>query len=327
MFGVLLDFLKKESKAPESLGFWRVVGRLLLILIRWPQHAPVLGAARSSGDKALVHAYLKVAHRPTLPYLSTNFDVDERRALLQAHDRFVRTRMGTALFARVVSKPMVLWSQHVDGVHCAISLGGPCPHREGGLSLIFTVDGLPIYKAAFSFVDSCTLGFPDSMLPSQKTPLIYVGQIQGFPGQYEAIRGISKKCHDVAPADMLMATLLGVATAFDLRFLAAVKPEHCLSHDRMQQQSASFNYGAFWQGHWGALEGPEHYLLALPLQEKPLSEIKANHRGRTQVKRAFKRDIAQQADAALRGQAKTSSRVAVSALPSHPRVVAHSQSV
>jgi hypothetical protein len=228
------------------------------------------------------------------------------------------------MFARLVGRPMVLWAQEMNGARCAISLAGPCPHREGGLSLIFSVDDIPLYKSAFSFVNSSTLGFPPALLPVLNTPLIYVGQVQGFPGQYDAIRAVSKKCHDVTPADMLMAALLGVAAAFDLSFLAAVKPEFCLSRERMQQKSGSFDYAAFWQGHWGALEGPGHYLLPLPLQEKPLSEIKSNHRGRTQAKRAFKRDIAQQAEAALRMQPlKTLSTKAATGLVRRPRV-AHS---
>ncbi|MGC4062815.1 MAG: DUF535 family protein [Aquabacterium sp.] len=302
VLGVMLDFLIKESKVPDGLGFWGMAGRLSMVLLRWSEHAPVLNAARSTNDAALLQAYLKVACRPTLPYLSTNFNAPERLSLLQAHDRFVRTRIGTDLFARLVSRPIVLWSQEMDGSFCTISLAGPCPHREGGLSLVFAVNDVPLYKSAFSFVNSSTLGFPPSMLAAPNTPLIYVGQVQGFPGQYDAIRAVSKKCHDVTPADMLMAALLGLAAAFDVSFLAAVKSENCLSRERMQQKAGSFDYAAFWQGHWGALEGPGHYLLPLPLQEKPLSEIKSNHRGRTLAKRGFKRDIAQQAEAALRMQ-------------------------
>lgn len=324
MLGVMLDFLFKESKAPGGLGFWRMAGRLLMVLFRWSRHAPVLNAARSANDKALLHAYLKVACRPTLPYLSSNFSPEERLSLLQAHDRFVRTRLGADLFARLVAKPIVLWAQEMDGTSCAISLAGPCPHREGGLSLVFTADDVPLYKSAFSFVNSSTLGFPQTMLALPNTPLIYVGQVQGFPGQYEAIRAVSKKCHDVTPADMLMAALLGLAAAFDVSFLAAVKSENCLSRERMQQKAGSFDYAAFWQGHWGALEGPGHYLLPLPLQEKPLSEIKSNHRGRTLAKRTFKRDIAQQAEATLRMQPlKPQSTKAAPGLVRRPRV-AHS---
>jgi hypothetical protein len=324
VLGLLLDFLIKESKAPGSLGFWSMAGRLLMVLLQWPRHAAVLNAARSTHDKALVHAYLKVACRPTLPYLSSNFTTQERLSLLQAHDRFVRTRLGAELFSRLAAKPVVLWAQEMNGSNCAISLGGPCPHREGGLSLIFTVDDVPLYKSAFSFVNSSTLDFSQNMLAGRNTPLIYVGQVQGFPGQYEAIRAVSKKCHDVTPADMLMAALLGVAAAFDVSFLAAVKPEYCLSRERMQQKSGSFDYAAFWQGHWGALEGPGHYLLPLPLQEKPLSEIKSNHRGRTMAKRTFKRDIALQAEAALRVQSlKVLTTKAAPGIVRRPRV-AHS---
>lgn len=119
-----------------------------------------------------------------------------------------------------------------------------------------------------------------------------VGQVQGYPGQFAAIRSATHACHDVAPPDMLMHALFGLACTLDIHMVAGVGLENCLSFQRLLQRETCFNYAKFWARYMAQRTERGHHMVTLPLAEKPLEQVNANHRRRTVLKREFKRQVA-----------------------------------
>jgi uncharacterized protein VirK/YbjX len=291
---LLFSFLRTEVATTKTrLGFWHALVRVLWVAVHLREHLPVLRATGGLRSKAILASYFRIVYRPTLPYLSTNFSRQDQMALLRTHCEFVSKALGDAFFERIVKNPLPMW-HHRDGENeFTISMGGPCPHREGGLTLIFSMNGCAIYRVAFTVIDSAILSGAAPVRPASgpSTRAFYVGQVQGFPGQYALIKEATRGCCEVSPPDMLMAALLGVASAFGAQSISAVRFENCLSFKSMQALNSGFSYAEFWETRWGAVLDGEHYRLDLPCAEKPLSQIKSNHRKRTQVKRELKRQI------------------------------------
>ena len=97
-----------------------------------------------------------------------------------------------------------------------------------------------------------------------------------------------------------MAATAGLASALGIVMIAGVDVENNLSHEQLVGLSTTSNYVDFWQKFHGVRNEGGHYLLSLPLAEKPISLIKANHRGRTLLKREFKKSVTEDAESVMR---------------------------
>lgn len=187
-------------------------------------------------------------------------------------------------------------------------MGGPCLHREGDLTLIFKMDGVPLYKLAFSIIDFSLLHLSVKPGFNPSGQAVYVGQVQGVPGDFESIRKSTKVCLDVTPPDLLMAALFGVASALRINVVAGVDSESNLSFHRMMKFNVDFNYSDFWARQHAIKSEGGHYIFNLPVFDKPIAEIKSNHRRRTLLKRELRKSISDAAAAAM-----------------HPMVLSHSR--
>ncbi|MEY4766147.1 MAG: hypothetical protein RI907_2820 [Pseudomonadota bacterium] len=292
----LAGYFRREVVRERALPWPRVLVRALWLMGQCRAHARVLGRGESASP-LLTDDYFRVLSRPTLPYLSTSFNWATWRDLHADHCVFVADRLGAKLYERVVADGLLIWQGQERAADVSIHLGGPCPHREGGLTLVLKLAGEPIYRLAFSLVRFERFLPHDSGL--NRGPGIYVGQIQGYPGCFEKIKQVTTACKDIAPPDLLVSALLGLASALGIQQVKAVTLEYCPSYKKMLAMGHCFNYQQFWGGRWGASFDGTHHHLELPVAEKPLSEVKANHRGRTLAKRRFKHGVADTVAACL----------------------------
>jgi uncharacterized protein VirK/YbjX len=306
----LTRFAWEEAALHRRMALRDVLKRVMWMLLNLRDHLPLFEVLDGQDAEVLASSYFRIPYRRTLPYLSTAFDERQRTALARSHAAFVSTRMGTTLFAQITHTPLLLWSHPDPAAPCTVTLAGPCPHREGGFTLQLRHEGTVLYRLAFSVVDLAVAA------PGQGATGMGVvtGQVQGLPGQFQGIREATRACQDIAPPDLLMAMLHGVADALGLDQVRAVRFEHCLSYLKMTQLPSHFDYAGFWQARWGAIEQGAHYAMRLPYQEKPLAEVQAKHRKRTQLKRAFKREAMVTARVALAAQLAGVSRQPVGAL-------------
>ncbi|RZL03993.1 MAG: DUF535 domain-containing protein [Rubrivivax sp.] len=288
--------VRKEIEAKKDMGIGNTLLRMLSVVWHARQHREVVAAISGTHTRDLLKTYARAVYRYTLPYLSTRFDRQERHQMLVGHYDFVNQALHAAFFQSVLADTMLLWQREIDGSVFSIGVGGPCLHREGDLTLVFKMDGCPLYRIAFSLVKAPLL----KVDTGGASHVIYVGQVQGYPDRYTQIRQATRICRDVAPADLLMAAIAGLASALGITMVAGVGVEDSLSYKNLVELNSSKSYADFWGKFSGMRAEGGHYLLALPLADKPIGEVKSNHRGRTLAKRELKKSIVDEAEAVMR---------------------------
>lgn len=292
----VLALVKKEMDAKRGLGIGSTCLRLLSVVWHAGQHREVVQAISGAHTKGLLTIYSRAVYRYTLPYLSMRFDRVQRQQMLVGHYDFVNRALHASFFQRVLNETMTLWRREIDGRVFSISVGGPCLHREGDLTMVFKMDGCALYRMAFSVVKAPLLKV-DAV---SSRHVLYVGQVQGYADRFAQIRQATRLCRDVAPADLLMAGVAGLAGALGIATVAGVGVENSLSYQSLLALNTSASYVDFWEKFQGMRAEGGHYLLALPLAEKPISLIKANHRGRTLAKRELKKSVSEEAESVMR---------------------------
>jgi uncharacterized protein VirK/YbjX len=288
--------VRKEVEAKRGMGLGNTLLRMLSVLWYAGQHREVVEAVSAPHTRDLLKTYSRAVYRYTLPYLSMRFDRKTRQQMLVGHYDFVNKGLHAAFFRSVLADSMLLWQREIEGSVFSIGVGGPCPHREGDLTLVLKMDGCPLYRIAFSVIKARLL----KVDAGGASHVLYVGQVQGYPDRFTQIRQATRLCRDVAPADLLMAGLAGLASALGITMVAGVGAEDSLSYKNLIELNTSKSYADFWEKFSGIRTEGGHYLLALPLAEKPLSQVKSNHRGRTMAKRELKKSIADEAEAVMR---------------------------
>jgi uncharacterized protein VirK/YbjX len=299
----LLNFIYRELKARRQysghLSFTSTSLRILGVLARPDTHWQVVNAVRGAHTRPILVTFPRVVYRYTLPYLSSVFARRTRAQIFLQHYGFLNSRLKPEFFQQVLDDTLVMWSATLDGHDFALTMAGPCPDREGELTLRFKMDGTTVYRLAFSVLNAALVGRPGDEVPVAPGKLLYVGQVQGCKVGFDLIRTATKTCLDVAPPDLLMAALFGVAEAWHITTIAGVAYEHCLTLDKLKKLEARFDISSFWEKYRAARNPQGHHVLNLPFVDKPISEVKANHRGRTLAKRGFKAQVSQACAASL----------------------------
>lgn len=294
----LLAKVRYEIEGKRGLGVGNTCLRMLSVAWHAGQHKEVVQAISGAHTRDLLKTYSRAVYRYTLPYLSTRFDRTERQQMLISHYDFVNTSLRALFFQRVLGDNMTLWQREIEGSVLSIGVAGPCLHREGDLTLVFKMDGCRLYRIAFSLIKAPLLKVQADAGASGH--VIYVGQVQGYPECFTQIRQATRLCRDVAPADMLMAAMAGLGSALGITLVAGVGVEDSLSYKSLVELNTSKGYSDFWEKFQGMTPEGGHYMLPLPLAEKPLAQVKANHRGRTLAKRELKKGISDEAEAMMR---------------------------
>lgn len=277
--------------------------RLCGVLLTWRQHQSLVGVIDQPRTRAVRAAFPRVQYRYTLPYLATSLDWAERRAALKSHYAFVNQVLAVDFCSRVLGDKLEIWRHEVDGEALSVSVQGLCPvtrHREGELTLCFKLAGVPIYKLSFSIVRLAGLNLAGVDASGRAAHALYIGRVQGVSGAMDAIRQATTLLGDIAPQDLLMSVLTGLAGALRIDTLIGVSDDTCVSHDTIAQSGSSFCYGDFWTRYAGQVLEGGHHLMSLPMTERPIGEIAAKHRKRTQRKRDFKRQVATACEQAFR---------------------------
>lgn len=302
--GLSVSRLGKDLLAGNVSGLLNGLGRLWQIAWHFQDHLRLLDVLRSAHVRDIFRQEPRLAYRYTLPYLASNFDRGTRLELLMAHYRFMNERLGAMFCQGVVQGSLVPWRAEQQGHDFSIHVSGPCAstgHREGELTLTLRMDAADVYKVSFSIVRAESLSL--AHVPAQEAHTLYIGRVQGTVGAFEQIRTATKACHDIAPPDLLMAAVAGVAGALGIGRIMGVGIEHSISSESIKRSDMSFDYTAFWDRYMSCQTADGHHLMHLPFPEKAIQSIAAKHRKRTLVKREFKRQIAESTQACIRGLA------------------------
>ena len=293
--GHLKAKLSEQGWAGLASGLMRMGG----VMLTWGQHQALLNVIDQPRTRAVRLAFPRMQYRYTLPYLSTSLGWHERWSAQISHYAFVNKFFSSDFSRQVLEGSLELWRVQVEDQVMVVRVQGLCPvtrHREGELTLCVEMAGAPIYKMSFSIVQLSGLNVP----VGRSSHALYVGRVQGVSGAMDAIRQASTLLGDVAPQDLLMAVLSGLAGALNIDTVLGVSDGTCVSRDTIAQSGSSFCYGQFWARYAGQVLEGGHHRMSLPFAEKPLNEIAAKHRKRTQRKRDFKRQVAADCERAFR---------------------------
>lgn len=298
----LLAYVDRELRERGLKGLWLALLRLGGVVLRLPEHRRLMRVLSHPASRDVAAYFPRLAYRYTLPYLSMQFGRDQRYDMLSAHYTVLNQRFTPSFMPCVLAGAVHVWRANLDGCELTVSLKGPClrtRHREGELTLVMQVDDVAVFEMSFAFVPAASVS-AGGLLPGGQSELaIYVGRVQGLPGQYERIRQATKLCGEVAPPDVLMAGLVGLARALGIQHVVGVDNDSNISHETIRRSRTSFEYVEFW-GRYNArfIEGG-HAVMALPFAEKPIADVAARHRKRTLLKREFKKSLADQVHAAM----------------------------
>lgn len=299
---LLLAALRRYLLAKNLPGMFDGIRRLLSIALDVPAHRRLVKVLNGEHIRGIFLQMPRLAYRYTLPCLSNNFQRAVRLELLIAHYRFMSSRLGSEFCAGIIHGNLMPWGREQAGHWFSIRLSGPCAvsgHREGELTFTLQMDHIDLYKLSFSIVPASVLSQPSGTHPVRPGHTLYIGRVQGVPGNFEQIRLATKACHDIAPPDLLMSAVAGMARALGIEVIGGVGIEHSISSESIQQSSMSFDYTEFWDRYHGIKAPDGHHLMSLPFPEKPIQDIAAKHRKRTLVKREFKQEITEAAEACV----------------------------
>lgn len=229
---------------------------------------------------ALLKRQPRFLYKYLVPYAAANFDRRTRLAILINHYHFMKTRANAAFFPALAATP-VLWRKHFGPDECTISLSYPLHvSNESELSLHFSWNSVLTQVVSFVVV-------PGSAVGAASPHVLLFGQVQGF-ANVEQLREITKTLFDITPANLLVHAAYGLASAWRLAGAAGVSKQNKVG----KWINRYFDYDAFWLDLKGELNPQaDAFLLPVPPPERPLEEVKRNHRARTQRKRAFKEAV------------------------------------
>ena len=279
------EVLHEYAFTKGPLGLPKLVAKVLLLLPRRRVHRQWMTVLRGATTRRLLVVQPRIAFRHSSRYLFSGIAWRESAALLTAHYAFLNEALSADFFERVIGPAGApLWQWQFGSHRFAIVLRGPASHREGDLNLCFVAGDAHVYTIAFSVVPGDA--FDEAVVGGRGRHVIYIGHVQGMLGQFDAIRRATRLCDGIAPQDLLMSAMAGLAQAWGIRRILSPGPARHLSAQKMP--TSAFDYAAFWTRYGGRLDASGHYVLDAPFPRKPIVQIVNRHRKRASKKRDFK---------------------------------------
>ncbi|MBB5199291.1 hypothetical protein HNR39_001118 [Glaciimonas immobilis] len=203
-------------------------------------------------------------------------------AILTGHYLYLQKHFKINFLEDIYNFPVPLWSQQINDTLCEIVIG--FPHTidyEGDLCLIFKINGVCIYRIIFVISNGTPFCLKDENV-------IFISSVQGMH-DFDNVKLATKVCHDIQPAQLLMAAMSGVTTALGFKTMVGIGNKNQIS----QGKRFYFSYNNFFEKYGVLVSGTNYYEIPVPFAEKPLAMIEMKHRKRTQKKRAFKNNISE----------------------------------
>ena len=226
-------------------------------------------------------------------YLVRKFTTSERTACFLHHYKRLQSGMPAELLLRILHEEVVLFDAQRDDVHLAISLCYSRPfEKEGELSLNLHVDGDVVFVLSFTIA-------PGWVVQSEAKEVLLISRLQGTNGYFSKIRSATKAMHDVGPVALLLATLDGFGRAFNISQIAGVSALRQSTYSEAMAVSYRRSYDDCFSGLNITCNPAGFFVSPLPLEDKPMSEIKKGHKIRTREKRKLKSKIAEDVFLAL----------------------------
>jgi len=210
------------------------------------------------------------------PYISTHFDLDERRRIINAHYAFVSRHFPARLRERLVQGGgmRVARLRLEGGAEASLHLRKPSRGDAGELNLL-------LLTADKQVLASCTLTF-------DRADSVIIGAMRGAGPHtpFEATREFIQGCHGLHPRDLLMSLVRELAARHGLSRIRAVA-----SHARVADplhDVATAEYDAFWREQGGLPAASGCHELPLSLAPPPCAGGRYSRREKRRLQEAFR---------------------------------------
>jgi hypothetical protein len=272
---------QRKTWAPELLAgvVWRGLTnfgahRQVLRLLKLPSLAE---AARNNPRFAF--KYL------THDYLVRGLTTAQRASCFLHHYRCLHAALSDLFLRQTLLGETLLHEINTDSNRFAVTMGLSRDFdKEGELSLNLHVDGEIVFLLAFTIV-------PGAVVESEASEVLLISRLQGMKGAYRQVHLATRALHNVAPGALLLSVLQGIALAFGIGQIAAVTAVRQSSYTADSAAVFKQAYDEFFIGLGIPETAAGFFLTPVPVEPKPLAQVKKGHKIRTKEKRAFKQQI------------------------------------
>jgi uncharacterized protein len=222
-------------------------------------------------------------------YLADGLTPAQRADAALHHYEHEVTAFDSAYFQSVyVQSGLLLWQAEAEGTTFDIKLEpGNDVLYEGGMSLVFRVNGVRACVVSYSLVPASIVLAEDEMVCEGAEPLqsvIFVTR-KHLTALHEYQKIFNKAFDRTTPAHLCMGALTGIALAQGHCKMAGIKPD--VHPSRQPDREAAFHtaYTEFWESLSGRPTTAFGYAIDLPMRMTPLVELDAKARKRAVARR------------------------------------------
>lgn len=266
----------------DRLGIIRYVYaiRPLLALLNYRGFRTLKNVVDNLPLKPLLERQPRFLYKFLAPYAVANFKRRLRLDTLITHYQFLGATANPRFFAALAQNP-VIWSEQFDSDSCSISVSFP-QHSTNEAEISLNLYWNSTLTQVVSFVVA-----PGSAVGSQSPHVLLITQVQGYAKSAQ-LKDVTKALHEITPACLLVNAAYGFAAAWKIDLAAGISAQSKVG----KWIHLHFDYDAFWQDFKGEYNAnTDLYSLPVPAPEKPIAQIKRNHRARTLRKRLYKEQV------------------------------------
>jgi len=214
-------------------------------------------------------------------YLAGSFDYKCRGSILLYHYSFINYHMSKYFMETITKGQIVLWTTMVGSNIYTMSIDFHNFDNQGDLAVIFNMNGMEIYIAAFTFIKGITVSIDSDQV-------ILVARVQGTKGTIDLIRQATKDLNDISPSAILVTSIQAIATALKIDNIAGITANEQIDKYYMHTDKIFFNYDKLWISMGGDKVNEQVFRLPTKPHNKSIIMVKRNHRSRAKNKRQFK---------------------------------------
>ena len=151
---------------------------------------------------------------------------------------------------------------------------------EGSLTLLLTVNDIPVFSMNFSFVPGKSFG------TKNKESILFISGLKGFNNQFSNITLVSKHFYEMSPRVILLKIAECIAVSAGLDTILAINVDKQVSFGKRNfHQTFSNNYDNFWEKLQGVKMDSGYYCFRCPFVYKPIHLVGHKYRKRTENRR------------------------------------------
>ncbi len=275
----------------------RVFDRAIPMLFLLRSHVRLRAVLGSASNVELTKKHPKLLYKYLRGnYLYLSLSKAHAAKVMHTHYAVLQQHFKPGFLTRVFDEQVVLWGHSREEREFKIRLTFPRDQNirdrmldhEGDLSLMFEMDGAPLFILCMTIVPAHLL--LGSAMAGERA--MFVGRIQGAPSKVSELKAATVAMNNVAPARLLIAAAEAIACRFKIETIVGVCNSQQLSRAKHPELQDFFDYDTFWTT-LGASPGTGGlFSVPCPIPDKPIQQVQQKHRQRTLKKRTFRQELA-----------------------------------